>query len=148
MTGTAIPRLARANEKQACVAAYEETQALRKQGKLRLASERVLACARNACPAFVKSDCAAWLGEIEASLYRHPLIKEAAVVALPDADAGVRIRAFLSCRETTRPSLIELKRFCSENLPLYMVPDHFTWLDALPKTSTDKVDYQGLKGLS
>lgn len=88
------------------------------------------------------------LGEIEASLYRHPSIKEAAVVALPDADAGVRIRAFLSCRETTRPSLIELKRFCSENLPLYMVPDQFTWLDALPKTSTDKVDYQGLKGLS
>ena len=88
------------------------------------------------------------LGEIEASLYRHPSIKEAAVVALPDADAGVRIRAFMSCRETTRPSLIELKRFCSENLPLYMVPDQFTWLEALPKTSTDKVDYQGLKGMA
>ena len=87
------------------------------------------------------------LGEIEASLYRHPSIKEAAVVALPDADAGVRIRAFLSCRETKRPSLIELKRFCSENLPLYMLPDQFSWLDALPKTSTDKVDYQRLKDL-
>jgi amino acid adenylation domain-containing protein len=87
------------------------------------------------------------LGEIEASLYRHPSIKEAATVALPDADAGVRIRAFLSCRETKRPSLIELKRFCSENLPLYMVPDQFSWLDALPKTSTDKVDYQRLKDL-
>lgn len=88
------------------------------------------------------------LGEIEASLYRHPAIREAAVVALPDADAGVRIRAFLSCRDTKRPSLIELKRFCSENLPLYMVPDQFSWLDALPKTSTDKIDYQRLKGLS
>jgi L-proline---[L-prolyl-carrier protein] ligase len=87
------------------------------------------------------------LGEIEASLYRHPSIKEAAAIALPDSDAGVRIRAFLSCREAQRPSLIELKRFCSENLPLYMVPDQFSWLDALPKTSTDKVDYQRLKDL-
>jgi amino acid adenylation domain-containing protein len=87
------------------------------------------------------------LGEIEASLYRHPDIREAAAVAIPDADAGVRIRAFLSCRETKRPSLIELKRFCSENLPLYMAPDQFSWLDALPKTSTDKVDYQRLKDL-
>ncbi|MBA2258325.1 MAG: AMP-binding protein [Acidobacteria bacterium] len=87
------------------------------------------------------------LGEIEASLYRHPSIKEVAVVALPDVDAGVRIRAFLSSKETKRPSLIELKRFCSENLPLYMLPDQFSWLDALPKTSTDKIDYQRLKDL-
>lgn len=87
------------------------------------------------------------LGEIEASLYRHPLIREAATVAVPDADGGVRIRAFLACRSTGRPSLIELKRFCAEHLPLYMIPDQFSWLDALPKTSTDKVDYQSLKGL-
>lgn len=87
------------------------------------------------------------LGEIEASLYRHPSIKEAAVIAVPDGDAGIRIRAFLSCKETKHPSLIELKRFCSENLPLYMLPDQFTWLDALPKTSTDKMDYQRLKEL-
>ncbi len=29
-----------------------------------------------------------------------------------------------------------------------MMPDQFSWLDALPKTSTDKIDYQRLKGLS
>jgi acyl-coenzyme A synthetase/AMP-(fatty) acid ligase len=85
------------------------------------------------------------LGEIESGLYRHPLIKEAAVVASPDEESGVRIRAFLSCREAKRPSLIELKRFCAENLPLYMIPDRFVWLDSLPKTSTDKLDYQRLK---
>jgi amino acid adenylation domain-containing protein len=87
------------------------------------------------------------LGEIEAALYRHPAVKEAAVVALSDEQAGVRIKAFLSCSEAARPSLVELKRFCAEALPLYMVPDVFSFLDALPKTSTDKVDYQGLKEL-
>lgn len=85
------------------------------------------------------------LGEIEAGLYRHALVREAAVVALADEDSGVKIRAFLSCREGKPPSLIEMKRFCSENLPLYMIPDQFVWCEALPKTSTDKVDYQRLK---
>lgn len=40
-----------------------------------------------------------------------------------------------------------MKRYCSENMPLYMIPDRFMWLQALPKTSTDKVDYQSLKEL-
>jgi amino acid adenylation domain-containing protein len=85
------------------------------------------------------------LGEIEASLYRHAKVKEAAVVAFADEQAGVSITAFLSSREVQRPSLIEIKRFCAENLPLYMIPDQFAWFDNLPKTSTDKIDYQRLK---
>lgn len=85
------------------------------------------------------------LGEIEAGLYRHPAIKEAAVVALPDADNGVRIIAFLSSRSGEPLSLIALRRFCAEQMPLYMIPDQFSWLDALPRTSTDKTDYQHLK---
>lgn len=85
------------------------------------------------------------LGEIEAGLYQHPAVREAAVVALPDEEAGVRVIAFLSARDARRPSMIEMKRFCSERLPLYMIPDRFSWHDALPKTSTDKVDYQRLK---
>jgi amino acid adenylation domain-containing protein len=85
------------------------------------------------------------LGEIEAGLYRHPAVKEAAVVALTDEEHGVRVKAFLSCKESEkRPSLIDLKRFCAENLPIYMVPDLFSVQDVLPKTSTDKIDYQRL----
>jgi acyl-CoA synthetase (AMP-forming)/AMP-acid ligase II len=87
------------------------------------------------------------LGEIEAGLYRHPAIKEAAVVALQDDD-GVKIRAFVSHHKDNRPSIIELKQFCSQNLPAYMVPDLFSFLDFLPKTSTDKIDYQKLKEFS
>ena len=88
------------------------------------------------------------LGEIEVALYRHPGVKEAAVVAKPDEELGVKITAFLSSRDAKRPSLIEIKRFCSEHLPLYMIPDVFSWHDALPKTSTDKTDYQRLKDLA
>ena len=86
------------------------------------------------------------LGEIEVALYRHPAIKEAAVLAFPDDD-GVPIKAFTSTRNGSKLSIIELKKFCSENLPLYMVPDFFCALESLPKTSTDKIDYQKLKSL-
>ena len=85
------------------------------------------------------------LGEIEAGLYRHPLVKEAAVIAIPDEEEGIKISAFLSCRAPKHPSLIEMKRFCTEHLPIYMIPNRFSWHEALPKTSTDKIDYQRLK---
>ncbi|MBL8471612.1 MAG: amino acid adenylation domain-containing protein [Rhodocyclaceae bacterium] len=88
------------------------------------------------------------LGEIEAGLYRHPQVEEAAVVAVSDEEAGVKITAFLSCKEQRALSLIEIKRFCAENLPLYMIPDRFAWHAGLPKTSTDKIDYQRLKEMA
>jgi amino acid adenylation domain-containing protein len=84
------------------------------------------------------------LGEIEACLYRHSDVKEAAVVALSDIE-GVTIHAFVALAEGVKPSLIAMKRFCSGQIPLYMIPDRFQFLDRLPKTSTDKIDYQRLK---
>ena len=87
------------------------------------------------------------LGEIEKGIYQHPSIEEVAVIGASD-DAGVRIVAFLSSRAPRRPSIIELKTFCARNLPSYMSPDVFTFVDALPRTSTNKVDYQGLNRLA
>lgn len=85
------------------------------------------------------------LGEIEAGLYNHPDIKEAAVIAFSNDENGVQIKAYLSFKSGQGPTRIALKRFCTENLPNYMVPDFFTFLESLPKTSTDKIDYQKLK---
>ena len=87
------------------------------------------------------------LQEIEAGLYRHPEVAEAAVIALPDGESGVKIKAFLATRSGERISPIGLKRFCNRVLPSYMVPDLFGFLTAIPRTSTDKVDYQSLEEL-
>jgi amino acid adenylation domain-containing protein len=86
------------------------------------------------------------LGEIEAALARHPEIKEAAVVAVPTADSGLRIAAFVACKTEQRLSIIALKQHSSQSLPPYMVPDVFQVVDALPRTSTNKVDLQALRG--
>jgi amino acid adenylation domain-containing protein len=82
------------------------------------------------------------LGEIEAALYRHPGIREAAVIAKTHED-GVVIWAYVTPSGAT-PSIIELKQFCAKNLLAYMSPDRFVVLERLPRTSTDKVDYQAL----
>lgn len=81
------------------------------------------------------------LGDVEAGLYRHPRVREAAVLAAVDQDAGVRLRAFLCFAEGPRPSIVEMKAFAARVLPAAMIPDEFVFLDALPKSSTDKIDY-------
>jgi hypothetical protein len=54
-------------DKDACLGAFVNAQRERKGGEL-LASKRDLqTCADAACPAAVKTNCATWLGEVEAS---------------------------------------------------------------------------------
>jgi acyl-coenzyme A synthetase/AMP-(fatty) acid ligase len=83
------------------------------------------------------------LGEVERAVYQHEAIAESAAVAVSDA-TGVRILVYLSVKDGRKPSIIELKTFAAAHLPAYMVPDAFVFVDALPRTSTDKVDYQRL----
>ncbi|MGB6453792.1 MAG: amino acid adenylation domain-containing protein [Streptosporangiaceae bacterium] len=84
------------------------------------------------------------LGEVEATLYRHPAIREAAVLPVPDDLLGSRLRAVVatdSAGNLTRESLLD---HCRQWLPGYMVPDIVEFREALPRTSTGKVDRAGL----
>lgn len=81
------------------------------------------------------------LGDIEAALYAHTAVLECAVLAVPDDVITNRIKAYV-----VAPGLgeAELARFCAGRVPRYMVPDSFELTDALPKTSTGKIDRQAL----
>ncbi|MGE3283106.1 MAG: amino acid adenylation domain-containing protein [Alphaproteobacteria bacterium] len=85
------------------------------------------------------------LGEIETALNNHPDVMEAAVIAKSDSDGQVSVEAFLAWSAASEPSILQLKKYCTGALPAYMAPDRFRFLPSLPKTSTDKVDYQKLK---
>lgn len=87
------------------------------------------------------------LGEIEAGLASHPDAREVAVVAKPDPASGVQIQAYVSLHASRTGSVIALKEFCARKLPRYMVPDTFAFVHALPRTSTDKIDYASLTAL-
>jgi amino acid adenylation domain-containing protein len=84
------------------------------------------------------------LGEIEAALYSHPDVKEAAAIAVPDDLIGNRIKAFIVLRNSHHVDAREIQGFCSEKIPRYMVPELIEFRQALPKTSTGKVDKPAL----
>ena len=85
------------------------------------------------------------LGEIEAGLDRHPDLLESAAWA-EERDGRVVIVAAVAPREGAETGIIQLKLHCASALPSWMVPDRFQVLPALPRTSTGKIDYVGLKG--
>jgi acyl-coenzyme A synthetase/AMP-(fatty) acid ligase len=87
------------------------------------------------------------LGEIESALYRHAGVDRAGVVAHPE-EVGISIAAFVALKPDQKKSVIAMKRHCTDYLPHYMVPDTITFLDRLPATSTDKVDYQRLRTMA
>ncbi len=80
------------------------------------------------------------LGEIETILSAHSKIKENAVNALPSEEFGSTISAVLVAELNTDLDEEEVRRFCSENLPVYMVPETIHFVSALPRTSTGKID--------
>lgn len=59
--------LARADE-AACVASYEQTQILRKAGKLRDARAEAAKCADASCPGILTKDCSKWQTELDAQV--------------------------------------------------------------------------------
>jgi hypothetical protein len=56
------------DELEACVSGYEQSQRLRLGGQLRAAHEKLLLCARPACPPVVRSSCTEWKNEVEKQL--------------------------------------------------------------------------------
>lgn len=84
------------------------------------------------------------LGEIETILYSHPEIKEAAVIPIPDEVIGNRLKAFVVSASENGLDANDLKKYCFERIPDYMVPDEIEFRAELPKTSTGKIDRPAL----
>jgi acyl-CoA synthetase (AMP-forming)/AMP-acid ligase II len=85
------------------------------------------------------------LGDVEAALYRHPQVAEAAVLAQPHDEFGTVLRAIVVPRKDMKLDRAALASFCAAQLPAYMVPAEFELRDALPRTSSGKVDRVRLK---
>lgn len=82
--------------------------------------------------------------EVETVLLHHPDVLEAAVVAGKDSDDYTLLRAFIALRPKTETNVLAIKQHCLEHLPAYMVPEQIHFLEALPKTSSGKIDLKRL----
>jgi nonribosomal peptide synthetase DhbF len=84
-------------------------------------------------------------GDVEAALRAHPAVADAAVAIQDHPIAGQRLVAYMVGVEgADRPDTAQLRRFLAERLPEYYVPAVVAWLNALPRTSTGKINRRDL----
>ncbi|MFG1991083.1 long-chain fatty acid--CoA ligase [Actinoplanes sp. NPDC048988] len=85
--------------------------------------------------------------EVEAALFTHPGVAEAAVVGIPDERWGEVGRAFIVPAPGPTPSTTELRDHLIERLAKYKIPAEFTFVDDLPRTGSNKVRKADLRKL-
>lgn len=86
------------------------------------------------------------LGEIEQRLLQYPGITEAVVLDCDEAGGAKFLCAYVVA--ATELGDEDLKAFLGIELPDYMVPAHFIWLDRIPMTVNGKVDKRALREMS
>ncbi|MDT5284773.1 MAG: hypothetical protein QOJ20_5968 [Mycobacterium sp.] len=82
--------------------------------------------------------------EVEGALEKHPGVRESVVVAGNDGRGNTRLVAHVVPAGEPAPTTAELRRFLLEWLPAAMVPAIFCVTEALPRTSSGKVDRRAL----
>ena len=76
---------------------------------------------------------------IEMCINAHPTVAECAVVAVPSEIAEDDIKVFIELKPKEKLQIKELVTYLDNRLPKFMVPRYYEFVDALPKTATEKV---------
>lgn len=81
-----------------------------------------------------------WISSIalENSLMSHPLVLEAAVIAVTDPKWMERPFAYIVLRKGKAVSAEELSEFLADKFAKFWIPDGYAFVDAIPKTSVGK----------
>jgi acyl-CoA synthetase (AMP-forming)/AMP-acid ligase II len=87
-------------------------------------------------------------GVVAAALERHPAVREAAVLGLPDERLGqVPVGAVELDPDAPAPTSDELRDFCRSDLTPYEIPSAVVIVSALPRGASMKVDRTALTAL-
>ncbi|MBY8971156.1 non-ribosomal peptide synthetase [Pseudomonas sp. P867] len=89
------------------------------------------------------------LGEIEARLHEQPQVRDAAVGVQEGVNGKHLVGYLVAADATLDPSehLERIKQRLRAELPEYMVPLHWLWLDRLPLNANGKLDRKALPAL-
>ena len=79
-------------------------------------------------------------GEVEAVLYEHPAVREAAVFGIPDPQWGELVMACVVLKPGEVLSANDLMAYCRRSLANYKIPRRVEFLDTeLPKSGSGKI---------
>ncbi len=86
-----------------------------------------------------------WPAEVESTLYKHPHIKEAAVVSAPDDRRGETVKAYVVLKDGASTSEADIIAWSRENMAVYKIPRKIEFLVALPRSGTGKILWRVLQ---
>jgi amino acid adenylation domain-containing protein len=82
------------------------------------------------------------LGEIEGNLRRHSAVRDAVVIVREDQPGEKRLVGYIIAARVLTSQ--QLRAWIREQVPEYMVPAAFVFLERFPLTSNGKIDVRGL----
>jgi len=77
--------------------------------------------------------------ELEALILTHPQIADAAVIGIPDDEAGEVPKAFVTLRESSHLTADELMAFISDRVTSYKQIRAVEFIDSIPKSASGKI---------
>ncbi|MBV9666276.1 MAG: AMP-binding protein, partial [Actinobacteria bacterium] len=77
--------------------------------------------------------------ELEALLLTHPQVADAAVIGLPDDEAGEIPAAYLVLKDGADVSAADIQSFVAERAASYKQVRQVTFMDAIPKSASGKI---------
>jgi long-chain acyl-CoA synthetase len=80
-----------------------------------------------------------WPNEIEAVLFQHPKVREAAVAGIKEVNGSEVPKAWVVLHEEQIATPEELKEFCDQYLTRYKIPKYFEFRTSLPRTRVGKI---------
>jgi len=86
--------------------------------------------------------------EVDEVLFNHPAIREAATVGKRDDRLGEVVVAFVALKSGATLDEEAFFEYCKENLVKYKRPVAVTFIDALPRTGTNKIDKMTLRTMA
>ena len=83
--------------------------------------------------------------EVEMLIAKHPSVLEVAAVPVASELSEDEVMIYVVCREGETVSEEELVRFANQNMAHFMVPRFVHFIEALPKTASEKIEKYKLK---
>ncbi|HEV3266904.1 MAG TPA: long-chain fatty acid--CoA ligase [Acidimicrobiales bacterium] len=83
--------------------------------------------------------------DLEVTMMAHPAVFEAAVIAVPDEKWQERPLCCVVLKPDANASAQELKAFLAERVAKWWLPERWTFIESVPKTSVGKFDKKVLR---